>query len=101
MFTTSNNTERKELTNADIEEMFADLTKDVEKRKGFIVMPSINGFDFYEIEEDRLKQFLLIEGRTKQLEKEGKSTEIFEFNSEPKINMKIEEPNFPPCFGRF
>ena len=60
-------TKTKELKFDDIKKIFSDLTANNTERKGFIVMPSIKGFDFYEIDETILKQFLLFEGQRQQL----------------------------------
>jgi len=59
--TTASNKTVENITAESISKIMETLNSSKVERKGYIMMPSINGFDLYEIDEDRLKSYLAIE----------------------------------------
>ena len=90
METTSNNTEKKEISIEEFRKIFDEMRNNKIERKGFIAIPNLTGFDFYEVEEDVLKQLLKMEGFVRRYLKENR-IEDYEL---PKI--EIEEFKLHP-----
>lgn len=68
--TTSNHTTEK-ITSESLEKIFETLNSSKVERKGYIMLPTIKGFDLFEIPEERLKQYLIAENLHNKL-KEAK-----------------------------
>lgn len=51
----------EDITSESIAKITETLNSDKAERKGYIMMPSINGFDLYEIDEKRLQEYLTVE----------------------------------------
>lgn len=64
--TTSNNT-TEGITPESILKIIETLNSSKVERKGYIMMPSLKGFDLYEIDEERLRSYLAIESMNNKL----------------------------------
>ena len=53
-----------------IEKLYEDFSNAKENREGYILIPSIKGFDAYKVSEDRLRDFLNAEAVHRHLSKE-------------------------------
>lgn len=54
----------------DIQSVYDMLNKSKVDRKGYILLPDIEGFKLFEIDEDRLRMYLKAESAHKSLSKE-------------------------------
>ena len=75
MFTTPNSEPRNEFNIEDMRQLLHNCNKS--EQSGYIVLPNIDGLQFFEIEVGRLKQFLQIESIRKQRIKDGKCVSDF------------------------
>lgn len=60
------------LTAESITKIIDTLNSSKVERKGYIIMPSLSGFDVYEIDEDRLKGYLTLEALNNKIKEDGK-----------------------------
>ncbi len=69
--TTISDKTMEDITLESISKIIETLNSSKAERKGYIMMPSLNGFDLYEINEERLKSYLTIESMNNKI-KEAK-----------------------------
>jgi hypothetical protein len=79
----------------DIVKLFEQLKQTRVARKGYIMLPSIDGFELYEIDEGRLKNYLVIEDMNNKLKENHKEFAVdineFKLDLEPG-NLEYKNP---------